>query len=65
MAPRFVTHIDDGAIASLTEYYRTVLPNGGAILDLCSSWISHLPPETSYSQVRGRCRAGVFCMRTL
>lgn len=53
MAPRFVTHIDDGAIASLTEYYRKVLPSGGAVLDLCSSWISHLPPEASYSQVCG------------
>lgn len=53
MQPRFVTHIDDGAIASLTEYYRRTLPAGGAILDLCSSWISHLPPEIEYSTVCG------------
>ncbi|KAJ1639186.1 hypothetical protein T492DRAFT_938066 [Pavlovales sp. CCMP2436] len=51
--PRFVTHIDDGAIASLTEYYRRTLPADGAILDLCSSWISHLPAEVSYGSVAG------------
>ncbi|KAI5371183.1 putative S-adenosyl-L-methionine-dependent methyltransferase [Septoria linicola] len=44
-APRFVTHIDDMAIASLREYYGTVLPTakGSRILDFCSSWISHYP----------------------
>jgi hypothetical protein len=45
MQPRFVTHIDDGAIASLTKYYRRTLPAGGAVLDICSSWISHLPKD--------------------
>ena len=43
--PRFVTHIDDNAIAKLREYYGHVLPKKGAILDLCSSWVSHLPRE--------------------
>lgn len=43
--PRLVTHIDDGAIAALTECYRGLLPPGGAVLDLMSSWVSHLPPE--------------------
>lgn len=42
-APRFVTHIDNGAIAALSSYYSQNLPLGGRILDLCSSWISHLP----------------------
>jgi hypothetical protein len=42
-APRFVTHIDDAAIASLREYYDAVLPRKGTILDFCSSWISHYP----------------------
>jgi hypothetical protein len=41
--PRFVAHIDEGAIAVVTELYREVLPPGGAILDLMSSWVSHLP----------------------
>lgn len=41
--PRFVTHIDDAAIRDLREYYDTVLPRKGKILDFCSSWISHYP----------------------
>ena len=48
---RLVQHIDDGAIAALTELYRTVLPAGGALLDLMSSWISHLPPEIQYREI--------------
>jgi len=37
--------IDDAAIAAITDLYREVMPAGGAILDLMSSWIGHLPPE--------------------
>lgn len=37
---RFVTHIDDGAIAAVGELY-TELGIDGVVLDLCSSWISH------------------------
>jgi SAM-dependent methyltransferase len=51
--PRLVTHIDDDAIAAVTQVYREVLPAGGAILDLMSSWVSHLPPEVEYSRVVG------------
>ena len=51
--PRLVCHIDDGAIAALTEFYRTVLPPGGILLDLMSSWVSHLPPEIGYAEVIG------------
>ena len=51
--PRLVLHIDDGAIAALTELYRSVLPAGGALLDLMSSWVSHLPPEIGYGEVIG------------
>jgi methyltransferase family protein len=50
---RLVTHIDDGAIAALTEFYRAVLPAGGVLLDLMSSWVSHLPPEIRYAEVIG------------
>lgn len=50
---RLVTHIDDGAIAAVTKLYREHLPNGGAILDLMSSWISHLPNEAKYESVVG------------
>lgn len=51
--PRFVTHIDDGAIAAVTEAYRENLPSGGAVLDLMSSWVSHLPDEIAYASVVG------------
>src|SRR5947209_11823288 len=51
--PRLVCHIDEGAIAALTEFYRVALPAGGVLLDLMSSWISHLPPEIDYAEVIG------------
>jgi SAM-dependent methyltransferase len=51
--PRLVTHIDDATIAALTQLYRELLPAHGAVLDLMSSWISHLPPEVSYARVAG------------
>jgi hypothetical protein len=51
--PRFVTHIDDTAIAALTEFYRRTLPPGGKVLDLMSSWVSHLPPEVTFGEVVG------------
>ena len=51
--PRLVCHIDDGATAALTEFYRAVLPAGGVLLDLMSSWVSHLPPEIDYAEVIG------------
>ena len=55
--PRFVTHIDDRAISALRDFYREEMAalalrkqkNGGGssvdALDLCSSWISHLPED--------------------
>jgi len=52
-APRFVTHIDETAIAAVTRLYREYFPAGGAILDLMSSWISHLPAEVAYRRVVG------------
>ncbi len=51
--PRFVTHIDEGAIAAVTGLYREYFPAGGRILDLMSSWISHLPPDVGYDEVAG------------
>ena len=50
---RLVTHIDEGAIAAVTQLYREYFPPGGAVLDLMSSWISHLPPEVAYRRVAG------------
>lgn len=42
-SPRLVVHIDDAAIHATTELYREYLPPNGEILDLMSSWRSHLP----------------------
>ena len=39
--PRLVYHIDEPAVASLTQYYRNNIPKGSDILDICSSWVSH------------------------
>ncbi|MET1003494.1 MAG: class I SAM-dependent methyltransferase [Acidimicrobiia bacterium] len=38
--PRFVTHIDEGAIAAVGSLYGE-LRIEGAVLDLMSSWVSH------------------------
>jgi SAM-dependent methyltransferase len=45
--PRRVVHIDDGAIAALTRLYATLVPSSGRVLDLMSSWRSHLPASFS------------------
>jgi Methyltransferase domain len=50
---RLVYHIDEGAVAALTQFYRQVFPAGGVLLDLMSSWVSHLPPEIGYAEVIG------------
>ena len=52
-SPRFTTHIDDATIQNLTHYYRETLPGSFRVLDLMSSWISHLPGEINYCQVAG------------
>jgi Methyltransferase domain len=52
-APRFVVHIDDGAIAKVGEIYARILPQGGCLLDLMSSWRSHLPEHLRPSRVVG------------
>jgi SAM-dependent methyltransferase len=51
--PRFVEHIDDVAIADVLKLYRQRLPVGGEILDLMSSWVSHLPDDITYARVAG------------
>ena len=53
LSPRLVTHIDAATIASLTEFYRETLPPGAELLDLMSSWVSHLPPGAEYRRVAG------------
>lgn len=52
-APRFVNHIDTQFIRTLTELYRDRLQPHTRILDLMSSWVSHLPPEMEFTEVVG------------
>lgn len=51
--PRFVTHIDDAAIRFVSELYLEYFPPAEAILDLMSSWVSHLPEKVFYARVAG------------
>jgi hypothetical protein len=50
---RLVTHIDDIAIAALTEFYRAKLEPGSVVLDLMSSWVSHLPSDLPLAELVG------------
>jgi len=51
--PRLVTHIDDHAIDAIRRLYAELLPPDGAVLDLLSSWVSHLPEDVRYARVTG------------
>jgi len=51
--PRLVTHIDEAAVTALREHYRATIPEQARVLDLMSSWVSHLPPEREYAEVVG------------
>ncbi|KAK1737481.1 hypothetical protein QTG54_011767 [Skeletonema marinoi] len=43
--PRFVEHVDQQAVDSITSYVSdSLLQNGDSVLDLCSSWTSHITP---------------------
>ena len=46
--PRLVTHIDDGAIDALSEFYEGTLEPGASVLALMSSCVSHLPDGVEY-----------------
>jgi SAM-dependent methyltransferase len=52
-APRFVAHIDEATLEALTDFYDAFVPEGCDVLDLMSSWISHLPPKRRYRRVAG------------
>lgn len=51
--PRFVQHLDAAFRQRLTQLYRERIPSGAVVLDLMSSWVSHLPEEGSYGSVIG------------
>ena len=52
-APRFVTHVDAGFIDQLTQLYKEKLQPNTRILDLMSSWVSHLPDDVEFAHVEG------------
>ena len=43
--PRLVVHIDEYAVEAIRHYFSEELPEDGMILDLMSSWRSHMPEE--------------------
>ena len=51
--PRLVVHIDDHAIRAIGGYLSEELPSGGVILDLMSSWRSHLPEGQARAKMVG------------
>ena len=51
--PRFVHHLDAGFRARLTQLYRERIPPCAEVLDLMSSWVSHLPDDITYDTVVG------------
>ncbi len=51
--PRFVTHVDEGFIEQLTNLYQERLQPETHILDLMSSWVSHLPDDLKFAHVEG------------
>ena len=51
--PRLVVHIDDYALGAIASYFERVLPHDGVILDLMSSWRSHLPENLPVKKLVG------------
>ena len=51
--PRFVHHLSDSFRNRLTSLYSEYLLNHHIILDLMSSWVSHLPSQIRYKKVIG------------
>src|SRR5688572_28690354 len=51
--PRLVAHIDDPARAALAAFYREALRPDSDVLDLMSSYHSHLPDDARYKSVIG------------
>mgnify|MGYP006276497685 FL=1 len=51
--PRLVQHVDESFRNRLTDLYRERLSPGDDVLDLMSSWVSHLPPEMELGDVVG------------
>jgi SAM-dependent methyltransferase/FKBP-type peptidyl-prolyl cis-trans isomerase 2 len=51
--PRLVNHIDEQADATISSLYGCLLKPGSRVLDLMSSWNSHLPESLELAQLTG------------
>ena len=62
--PRFVNHLDNGFRSRLSKLYRDNFDNNAIVLDLMSSWNSHLPNDIRYRKVIGhgmnKCELQIF-----
>ncbi len=50
---RLVTHLDDRAIQTIGERYAGILSPGMSVLDLMSSWRSHVPADAAPKHMTG------------
>ncbi len=53
VTPRFVSHIDDTAIGQISDIYSKFLKPGMRVLDLMSSWTSHIPSDINLGKLTG------------
>jgi SAM-dependent methyltransferase len=51
--PRMVHHLDANALTQIEGLYRRLLPTGARILDLMSSWTSHIGADLAPARVTG------------
>jgi hypothetical protein len=51
--PRFVNHVDNAAIGQISDLYGKFLKPGMRVLDLMSSWTSHVPPQVHLGRLTG------------
>ena len=51
--PRLVQHLDERAVATLSDLYGRLVAPGSRVLDLMSSWTSHLPDALETASVAG------------
>jgi hypothetical protein len=51
--PRLVTHIDEQASSVISGIYGQLLSDGMVVLDLMSSWRSHVPPDIKLRNLVG------------
>ena len=51
--PKFAHHLDNGFRTSLQALNKELINPDSIVLDLMSSWLSHLPEDVSYKKVIG------------